>query len=125
MPKTEAPRTRQGGNRPTLSPLPAFLDLRPTFEVFLALKGRSAVTVKGHCDAMRRITSQLETTHPTTVSLDRFVVDLYRSQLSYSHKVNTVQANRVLARVHRAAAPVRPAEETAPLDQATAHRDGH
>lgn len=82
---------RRGGRRTERIPLPEFLSLKPQFESFLVLKGLQPTTVDGHTEAMRRLTAGFNTTHPTNEEVDQFVVELYRSKASYSHKANNIR----------------------------------
>ena len=55
------------------------------FESFLFLKGLQPVTVSSHVSGIKRILKQTDPEH-----FNEFVIDLYKSKFSYSHKTNTV-----------------------------------
>lgn len=55
------------------------------FESFLFLKGLQPITVQGHLTGIRRILKQ-------TDDFNEFVVNLYKSNYSYGHKINQVKA---------------------------------
>lgn len=62
------------------------------FKNFLIIKGLQPITVQGHIDAMKRIHKSMMTECPTKEEIEVFVVNLYTSDYSYSHKANQVKA---------------------------------
>jgi integrase len=60
--------------------------LNRKFESFLFLKGLQPVTVFGHLSGINRILRKVDSEH-----FDDFVIDLYKSGYSYSHKANSVK----------------------------------
>lgn len=60
--------------------------LNREFESFLFLKGLQPVTVSGHVRGIRRILNQSD-----PEQFDEFVIGLYKSDYSYSHKANSVK----------------------------------
>lgn len=56
------------------------------FESFLFLKGLQPVTVSGHLAGIKRILKQTKPEY-----FNEFVINLYKSNFSYSHKANTVK----------------------------------
>lgn len=57
------------------------------FESFLFLKGLQPVTVSGHLSSINRILKQVDPDH-----FDEFVINLYKSDFSYTYKANSVKA---------------------------------
>lgn len=60
--------------------------LNKSFESFLFLKGLQPITVLGHLTGINRILRQVE-----PGCFDQFVIGLYKSNYSYSHKANSVK----------------------------------
>lgn len=60
------------------------------FSEFLVLKGLQSVTVFGHTRGIDRIIRKMGTSHISKEEASRFVVNLYLSDCSYSHKANSV-----------------------------------
>ncbi len=60
------------------------------FSEFLVLKGLQPVTVLGHVRGIDRIIRKIGTPDISKEEASRFVVDLYLSGFSYSHKANSV-----------------------------------
>lgn len=63
------------------------------FEKFLFVKkGLQPITVEGHIKATERILRRIGENKPTKSQVGDFVLDLYKSRYSYSHKANSVKA---------------------------------
>lgn len=63
------------------------------FEKFLFVKkGLQPITVDGHIKAVERILRKIGAFKPTLNQVEDFVLGLYKSKYSYSHKANNVKA---------------------------------
>lgn len=58
----------------------------------LVLRGLQPITINGYVKCMMRILNKIGTDNPTQEQLEEYVVNLYQSNYSYSHKTNTVLA---------------------------------
>jgi integrase/recombinase XerD len=67
------------------------MDEYKDFQKFLFIKkGLQPITVRGYVTVVRKVLRELGTLKPTIEEMDDYVYDLYRSEYSYSHKINTV-----------------------------------
>ena len=58
------------------------------FERVLYVKGLQPVTVSGHVKGIDRILRKIGTLNPTKEDCEQFIVNLYKSNYSYSYKTN-------------------------------------
>lgn len=58
------------------------------FEQFLVIRGLQPITVKGYIGSYKRM-SKLIGENPTKEDAEKYIYNLYTSEYSYSHKINT------------------------------------